>query len=243
MISFIIPVFKKPVEVFRKCLESLHDKSIPDCEIICVFDGPDDDLQKVTAEFPNVKGIVIPHAGGCKARNTGMDAAQGNILWFWDADCYMKPGHAKRMLDEFEAVPDADFVYSGYEMAEGHGEFHSEAFDPYSLTCGNYISSMAPIKREKAPRWDESLEAGQDWDYWLTAVDKGLKGVFVEGSGFVTDTYRDGLSSVKWSAENRDNTIYTVRRKHGIPDREIGVFTMSYRSMGIKLAQVLDADI
>lgn len=243
LVSFIIPVYSKPPEVFRKCLASLHDKSFTDREIIAVFDGPDETLQKVAAEFPEVQVIVIEHGGGCKARNTGMDAAKGKFLWFFDADCYIKPGHAKRMMEEFDAVPDADFVYSGYEMAEGQGEFSSEAFDAYSLECGNFISSMAPIKREKAPRWDESLEAAQDWDYWLTAVENGCKGVFVEGSGFITDTVRTGLSSDKWSPKNRDQTIYNVRRKHGIPDREAGVYSQNYRAMGIKLAKVLGADL
>lgn len=241
MISFIIPVYKKPKEVFRKCLESLHDKSMPENEIICVFDGPDTELEGVAKEF-HVEQLVIPHKNGSAARNAGRDIAKGDILWWFDSDCYIKPGHAKRMLEEFEAT-DADFVYSGYEMAEGQGEFQSESFDAYSLQSGNYISSMAPIKCAKAPRWDETLEAGQDWDYWLTAVENGLKGVFVEGSGFITDTYQTGLSSDKWSLENRDNTIYTVRRKHGIPDREIGVFSMNYKAMGIKLAQVLEADV
>lgn len=242
LVSFIIPVYKKPQEVFRKCLTSLHDKSFDDFEVIAVFDGSDPELERIASEFPSVQQVVIEHGGGCKARNTGMDLAKGKFLWFWDADCYMKPGHAKRMIEEFEATG-ADFVYSGYEMAEEQGEFQSEAFDAYSLQSGNYISSMAPIKREKAPRWDESLEAGQDWDYWLTAVEQGCKGVFVEGSGFVTDTYNSGLSSDKWSAEKRDQTIYRVRRKHGIPDREIGVFSHNYRAMGIKLAEVLEADV
>lgn len=241
--SFCIPVYKKPVEVFRKCLRSLFDQSLKDIEVICVFDGPDTDLEAVAREFKKIQSIVIEKSGGPKARNTAMDVARGKYLWFWDADCFIKPGHAKRLLEEFEAIPDADFVYGGYEMAEGQGEFASESFDAYSLQSGNFISSMAPIKHEKAPRWDESLEAAQDWDYWLTAVENGCKGVFVEGSGFITDTYRTGLSSVKWSQENRDKTIYTVRRKHGIPDREVGVYTQNYRAMGIKLAKILDADV
>lgn len=241
-ISFVIPAYKKPAEVFRKCLSSLHDQSFKDFEIIVVFDGPNDEMQKVAEEFPKSRSLVIPHGGGCAARNAGLDVSRGTFVWFWDADCYIKPDYAKRLMDEFIAVPDADFVYSGYEMSEGKGEFASESFDAYSLTCGNYISSMAPIRRDKAPRWDESLEAGQDWDYWLTVVELGCKGVFVEGSGFITDTYDTGLSSTKWSAENRDNTIYTVRRKHNIPDREIGVFSAAYRAMGLKLAQILGAD-
>lgn len=239
--SFYLPVYKKPTYVFEKCLKSLFDQSFKEFEIIAVFDGPDIALQEVAKQFP-VKSIVIEHGGGNKARNVGLENCIGKYVFAWDSDCYIKPDHAKRMFEEFGATG-ADFVYSGYEMAEGQGEFKSEAFDAYSLQCGNFISSMAPIKREKAPRWDESLEAGQDWDYWLTAVENGCKGVFVEGSGFITDTYQTGLSSDKWSPENRDNTIYTIRHKHRIPDREIGVFTMNYRSMGIKLAQILGADI
>lgn len=241
--SFVLPVYKKPPEVFRTCLKSLFDQSLKQVEVICVFDGPDEELQKVALEFPKVAGIVIDHAGAPTARNGGLHLAKGKYVWFWDADCYIKPDHAKRMLEEFEAVPDADFVYSGYDMAEGDGGFDAEPMDHYSLQCGNFISSMAPIKREKAFQWDETLEAAQDWDYWLTACEKGLKGVWVEGRGFITDTYRSGLSSDKWSAANRDKTILTVRHKHGIPDRDIAVFSASYRAMGIKLARILEADI
>lgn len=241
--SFVVPVYQKPPEVFRKCLSSLFDMSLKEIEVICVFDGADATLQLVTADFPKAKTLVIEHGGAPKARNAGLAAAKGKYVWFWDADCYIKPDHAKRMLQEFEAIPDADFVYAGFEMAEGEGEITGESFNRYSLECGNFISSMAPIKREKALKWDESLEAGQDWDYWLTATEQGLKGVWVEGSGFVTDTYNSGLSSDKWSVANREKTIYTVRHKHAVPDREVGVFTAQYRERGIKIARVLGADI
>lgn len=244
LISFVIPVYKKPALVFKNCLKSVFDKSTPkNIEVIAVFDGPNEELQKVASEFERVKIVVNEHGGACKARNTGLDLAKGTYVWFLDADVYLKPGHAKRMMDEFDAMPDADFVYSGYEGTEGTGEFSSESFNPYVLSCASYISTMAPIKRAKAPRWDENLKAAQDWDYWLTAVENGLKGVFVEGSGFIADTPNSGISSVAWSQENRENTIYTVRHKHNIPDREIGVFTAGYQDRAIKLAEVLGADI
>lgn len=243
VISFILPVYSKPPEVFRNCLKSLFDQSIKDFEVIVVFDGHDAELQQVAAEFPRAKTFVIDHGGAPKARNYGLAKAIGKYIWMFDSDCYIKPDHAKRMLEEFEAVPDADFVYAGFELTEGGGTTDGESFDPFSLQCGNYISSMAPIKREKAFNWDETLEAGQDWDYWLTAAERGLKGVWVEGSGFVTDTYKTGLSSDKWSAENRDDTIYRIRHKHGIPDREIGVYSMNYKSRAIDVAKILGADL
>lgn len=244
LISFVLPIYKKPVHVFRKCLGELFDKSVPrNIEVLAMFDGPDADLEKVASEFPKVQSFVLEHGGAPKARNAGLDKAVGKYVWFLDADCYLKPGHVKRMMDEFEAVKDADFVYSGYEGTEGAGEFASESFNPYVLTCANYISSMAPILREKAPRWDESLAAAQDWDYWLKAVENGCRGVFVEGSGFIADTPNSGISSTAWNQENREKTILTVRHKHGIPDREIGVFTAGYQDRAIKLAEVLGADI
>lgn len=243
ILSFVVPVFQKPVEVFRRCLLNLFDQSIKQIEVILVFDGENKELQSVASEFPKAKTFVIDHGGAPKARNYGLDQAKGKYVFFWDCDSYIKPDHAKRMVEEFEAVPDADFVYSGFEMVEGGGTMDGESFDRYSLECGNYISSMAPIKREKALRWDESLESAQDWDYWLSATEKGLKGVWVEGTGFLTDTYTTGLSSDKWSAANRDKTIYRVRHKHGIPDRPIGVYSAAYRTRAIKLAQILEADL
>ncbi len=243
LISFVIPVYKKPPEVFEKCLVSLFDQSLKEVEVICVFDGEDKELEQVARRYPKVLCFTVPQGGAPKARNYGLDMAKGKYVCFWDADCYVKPEGPKRWIQEFEST-NADFVYFGYDFAqEGSQPFNSEPFDAYSLTCGNYISSMAPVVRSKAPRWDESLEAAQDWDYWLTAVEQGLKGVWIEGSGFVTDTYDSGLSSDKWSPEKRENTIRTVRHKHGIPDREIGVYSLNYRERAIKLAQILGADV
>lgn len=242
IVSFVIPVYKKNPDVFRRCLSSLFDMSLKEIEVICVFDGPDEELQKVASDF-KVIALVIDHGGACKARNAGFEMASGKYVVAWDADCYAKPGMAKRWVDEFEAVPDADFVYTGYEFAGERGAFESEPFDAFSLQCGNYISSMSPIKREKAHKWDESLPAAQDWDYWLTAVERGLKGVWIEGAGFETDAIGSGISSVHWSAEKREETIARVRDKHGIPCRKVGVYSLRYRDRAIKIAKILDADL
>src|SRR6185436_20923896 len=141
VVSFIVPVYQKPEYVFRRCLDSLFDKSVPrDVEIICVFDGADERLEAIARGFKRVKSVVIDHGGAPKARNAGLDRATGQYAWFVDSDVYLKPGHVARMLEEFKACPDADFVYSGYEGTEGSGEFASESFNPYVLTCANYIS-------------------------------------------------------------------------------------------------------
>lgn len=243
-VSFIIPVYRKDPEVFRECLRSLFDQSLKDFEVICVFDGPDPELQQIAYAYKEVKTFILTaNMGAPFARNRGLEKATGKYIVFWDADCYIKPEAAARWVQEFDLKPEIDFVYFGYELAGERGGFDSEPFDPYSLTCGNYICSMSPIKREKAFEWDESLSGAQDWDYWLTAVKKGLKGSWIQGYGFITDAAGGGISSEAWSAEKRGETIRRIKEKHGIPDRKIGVFSHQYYDRGLKIAKILGADI
>ena len=244
ILSFIVPIYKKDPETFEKCLASLFDQSFKDFEVICVFDGPDEALEAVAKRFP-VQAHVIEHGGAPKARNEGFKLSKGKYVSFWDADCFAKPEMAQMWVTTFERSPDAAFVYSGYEFeTEGEGGYDSEQFDPYSLQCGNFIATMFPMKREFFPGFDESLKAAQDWDLWLSVVEKGGKGVFLRGYGFKTELPRSGsISHSGWSPDNREKTIRTVREKHGIPDRPIATYGMVHNVKALHLAKILDADL
>jgi len=240
--SFVIPVYQKPAEIFERCLASLFDQTLKEIEVIAIFDGPDKELQEVASKFPKVQSHVIEHGGAPKARNYGTSLAKGKYVVCWDADCQGKPEMATRWLQEFEATG-ADFVYSGYEFSQERGGYPSEQFDPYSLTCGNYISTMFPILREKAPKWDESLKCGQDWDFWLTAVENGCKGVWIEGSGWITEPSFGSISDIGWSPERRAETIRIVKEKHGIPEREIAVGSFRHFFKALHIAKLTQGDI
>jgi glycosyltransferase involved in cell wall biosynthesis len=241
-LSFVIPVYKKDPGTFEKCLVSLFDQSFKDIEVICVFDGPDPVLEEVAKRF-KVQSLVIEHGGAPKARNAGFMASGGKFISFWDADCFAKPEMAQMWMNTFERNPDAAFVYSGYEFENEEGGYDSEQFDAYSLQCGNFIASMFPVKREFFPGWDESLKAAQDWDFWLSVVEKGGKGVFLQGYGFVTELPKKGsISHEGWSTENREATIRAVRNKHGIPDRDIAVYGMVHHIKALHLAKLLGGD-
>lgn len=243
LVSFYLPVYKKDPEIFRDCLNSLFSQSLKEIEVICVFDGEDETLQAVAKEFPKAVSVVVEHGGAPKARNAGLAMCSGKYVAAWDADCRIKPDAAKRWIQEFDSDQTIDFVYTGYELTKEQGSFESESFDRYSLECGNFICSMSPVKREKAPRWDEDLDSAQDWDYWLTATEQGLKGAFIEGSAFITPAPDPDSISIKGlSGPKHDDIVAAIRAKHGVPEREIGVFSTFYRDMGLKIAKILDAD-
>ena len=241
-LSFIIPVYKKHPDTFERCLDSLFDQSFKDFEVICVFDGVDAELQTVAKKF-KVKEVVIEHGGAPKARNAGFAESKGDYVSFWDADCFAKPEMAHMWMETFNRHPEAAFVYSGYEFENEMGAFDSQQFDAYSLECGNYVASMFPVKREFCPGWDESLKAAQDWDFWLSVVEKGGTGVFIKGYGFVTELPRQGsISHEGWSKENRATTVRTVREKHGIPYRDIACYGAVHNIKALHLAKLLGAD-
>lgn len=238
LLSFVIPVYKKTPEVFEKCLKSLFDMSYKAIEVICVFDGSDTELEKVAGKYKTQK-VVVDHGGAPKARNEGFKYTSGQYISFWDADCYAKPEMAKRWIEEFETTG-ADFVYSGYEFLDKAGTVASHPFDPWMLTCGNYIATMFPMKREIFPGFDESLEGAQDWDLWLTISENGKQGSYIAGEGFVTEPPSPkSISGIAWSNENYRKTFDTVKRKHGIPDREIVICSEEDSIKGSHIARLM----
>jgi len=241
LISFVIPVYGKKPEIFEKCLRSLFDMSYKAIEVICVFDGADLRLEAVAAKYKTQR-ITLEHGGAPRARNEGYKHAVGTYVSFWDSDCYAKPEMAKRWIEEFKTT-EADFVYSGYEFVGHMGASPSHPFDPYMLTCGNYIATMFPMKREIFPGFDETLAAAQDWDLWLTIVEKGYKGSYIAGEGFATEVPdKDSISGRGWDAEHYLKTYRAVADKHGIPARPIVIASEEESVKGSHVARLIGAD-
>jgi glycosyltransferase involved in cell wall biosynthesis len=244
LISFVVPVYKKSAQTLEKCLKSLRDMSYKSIEIICVFDGEYEiSLYDVAKKYVNGDLILaIKHGGAPKARNEGYKLSTGNYVSFWDADCFAKPEMAKRWIQEFKDSG-ADFVYSGYEFQDKAGIVASHPWDPWMLTCGNYIATMFPMRREIFPGFDESLEGAQDWDLWLTLAEKGYKGSYIAGEGFITEQpTRDSVSGKAWSDENYRKTFNLVKAKHGIPTRDIVICSEEDSIKGSHIARLIDAD-
>ena len=94
-LSIIIPVYN--VEKYlAECLDSCLEQDIPhdDYEIICVNDGSTDGsaeiLERYAREHSNVRVITQPNGGISAARNTGLDAAVGEYIWFVDSDDFIR---------------------------------------------------------------------------------------------------------------------------------------------------------
>ena len=91
-VSVIVALYNKASYVER-AIRSILDQTFTDFEIIVVNDGSADGSDKVVEaiEDPRIKLISQPNSGAATARNTGIKAANGDLIAFLDADDVWRP--------------------------------------------------------------------------------------------------------------------------------------------------------
>lgn len=92
-ISVVIPVYN--VEQFlEECVDSVLSQTFQDYEIILVDDGATDNSGAICDEYTKkdnrIKVIHRKNGGLSAARNTGLDAANGEYVYFLDSDDWLK---------------------------------------------------------------------------------------------------------------------------------------------------------
>ncbi len=86
--SVIVPAYQA-ADVIGACVSALTRQTLDRSryEIIIVDDGSTDRTGAVAREAGADRVLRVPHGGPAAARNAGIEAAQGEIVLFTDADC------------------------------------------------------------------------------------------------------------------------------------------------------------
>lgn len=185
LISIIIPVYNG-AKTLSETLKSIEDQTWDNIEIIIVNDGSTDGTERVFEKF--VKAGNLRHKylwlnqinkGAPAARNHGFEESHGDFIFFCDADAILKKDALEKMDQALRENPQAAYTYSSFLW--GKKIFKLWPFDAERLKKMPYIHTMALIRREKFPEagWDESIKKLQDWDLWLTMLENGHQGYFI----------------------------------------------------------------
>ncbi len=146
-------------------------------------DGSTDAFEKVIGKikinYPTLDLQVITqeNKGAPAARNRGLKEAKGDYVIFWDADTIGEPFMLEKMVEVLEKNPAYSYAYSQFKF--GWKVMKSQEFDPATLQQLNYIDGVTLIHRNDVIPWDESLKRFQDWDLWLTLLEKKKTGIFI----------------------------------------------------------------
>ena len=93
LISIIIPIYNSE-KTLEKCLKSVINQTYSNIEIILINDGSIDNSRNICEEFEKKDNRIIlinkENEGVGKARNIGLEKANGNYIAFVDSDDYIE---------------------------------------------------------------------------------------------------------------------------------------------------------
>lgn len=134
ILSFIIPLYNCEQYIFR-CLEQIcsSDVNKDDYEIIVINDGSNDGSDSEIQRFKNKHSscnltyIVTENRGASDARNLGIEKAEGDFVWFVDADDLIEPSFFLFLIKHLVQCED-DLICFNHVIVSNHESKQIEEF-------------------------------------------------------------------------------------------------------------------
>ena len=132
--SIVIPVYNV-ADYLRACVDSVLVNDCTDCEIILVDDGSTDGIcpalcDEIAGEHPDLIRVIHQENRGLGgARNTGLEAALGDYLFFVDSDDTIEPDSLAKLSAAIEKSG-AEIV--AFNLASDDGAGH---LTPVKANC------------------------------------------------------------------------------------------------------------
>lgn len=170
-----------------EAIESALAQDYADLELIVIDDGSTDDSLEVASRYRDRATVLTqPNQGLARTCNRGAGEASGEHFLFLSADDRLEPTYVSELMAALERRPEASFAYCAARLfgAES-GVAPARPFSAFSLVRGrNYVNGSALTRRAAyldAGGYPEDLGEGafDDWDFWLTMVERGHRGTYV----------------------------------------------------------------
>lgn len=117
-ISIVVPIYKVPQEMLKKCIEQCIKQTYKNIEIILVDDESPDDCGKICDEYAKndlrIKVIHQKNKGLSGARNSGVLNSTGDWIMFIDGDDYITVDACQILMDSL-IDNDLDVICFGYK--------------------------------------------------------------------------------------------------------------------------------
>lgn len=173
--SVIMPTYNR-ADTIAAAVRSVLEQSHHELELLLVDDGSTDDTMRVLDCFagdPRLRVFHNPHLGVSAARNTGLEHATGDIVFYLDSDNVWTPDFVRLMVLAMQ-VSGAACASGAIRMEDAQGVllgYRGEPFDRAQCLQGNYVDmNVFCHRRELVARhggFDPLLKRTVDWDMIL----------------------------------------------------------------------------
>jgi glycosyltransferase involved in cell wall biosynthesis len=194
-------------EYLAEAVDSVLGQTRQDFEIVVVDDGSTDAATvEILSTFsrPKTRLLRAPHAGLAAARNLGIASTSGDYLCALNADDRLAP----TFLEKTAAVLDADssiaFASAWLRtFGEERWEWKPRRCDLPTLLWEDTVLTAALVRRaavDGVGGYDTAMpeQGDEDWDLWLTLVERGDRGVILPDILFEYRRRAGSMSTVCW---------------------------------------------
>ncbi len=141
----VAAVSKQPL----KLAEEMHI----DSDAIIVSQGNPGGYEEHAYKGHQLRYFAMPDKGVGLNRNTALLHAEADIILFADEDIVYCEAYAKKVLEEFDAHPEADMLLFNVKASEGRETYHTEEYGRvHWYNAGRYPTYSFAVKREKIHR-------------------------------------------------------------------------------------------
>lgn len=211
--SVIIPTFNRRA-FLEKAVNSVLAQSFSDFELIVIDDGSTDSTKGLMALYKDKRIIYVyqKNHGVSTARNKALTLAKGNYIAFLDSDDWWKKEKLEKATEYIERYPDIN-IFHTEEIWFRNGKLLNQKKKhkkPSGFVYKNALSlccisiSTAVIKKgvfETVGTFDETLEACEDYDFWLRATNKYEVKLIPDALTLKDGGRPDQLSSKIWGLD------------------------------------------
>ena len=233
-ISVVIPCFAQPDEYLRACLESIRDQTFPVWEAVVVDDGSNrGDVARVVAGFDDPRMRMVRHPrnrGLGAARNSGYRAADGDLVALVDSDDRLAPSFLEETDRALREAPEADWAFTDWQCFGDSVDLWAFP-NPLPPPCPHHLVFVGSGALVRRPVWeavggyteDRRMRGAEDWDFWLTAHQLGLRGLHVAAGLYLHRRSAAAMSTTISLSNDATNRELLYRRHTATFDSFDGV--------------------
>lgn len=181
IISIAVPVYKTPLPLLERCIESVRAQLYPHWQLCLADDGSRDPaladlLRSWAARDARIQVVILENNRGISgATNAALQLCTGEYCAFLDSDDELADFALSEVVRSINDDPATDVYYSDEDKLDGRGRRYDVFFKPgwspdLFLSC-NYLCHFIVMKRavlEQVKGLDESYRGGtQDYEFLL----------------------------------------------------------------------------
>jgi glycosyltransferase involved in cell wall biosynthesis len=220
-VSVIIPCYNLG-RYLDEAVNSVLKQTFQDFEILVVDDGSTDpDTRSLLEEYerPRLQLVRSENRGLPCARNLGLAHTTGDYVCMLDADDLLEPAYLEKSVAVLDQDPSVAFVSHWLHA------FGDENWDWTPTECGfpalldvNTVNGAALVRRsalDAVGGFDETMLDGcEDWDLWITLVERGLTGRILPEVLFQYRRRADSMSRAMNQADGHARLYRRLVEKH-----------------------------